>query len=98
MSNCRLVALQGAAFRCQCRIDALVDGGLALAQASVLTALRLVLGLRRLQLGAHLLDLSHESCNGVIRGIALNAQRLRFFGWALTDRNRSARTRRITTG
>src|SRR3546814_7218390 len=98
MSNCRLVALQGAAFRCQCRIDALVDGGLALAQASVLTALRLVVGLSRLQLGAHLLDLSHERCNGVMRGIAFNAQRLHFLGRELTARTRSARTRRIAHG
>src|SRR3546814_10133575 len=90
MSNCRLVALQGAAFRFQCRIDALVDGGLALAQASVLTALRLVVGLSRLQLGAHLLDLSHERCNGVMRGIAFNAQRLPFLGRELTASTRSA--------
>src|SRR3546814_15801738 len=79
---CRLflVAAQVRALGFEGRIDALIDGVLALAQALVFLALRLVVGQRGLKLGAQLLHLGDERCHGIARGIAFDAQRLHFLG------------------
>src|SRR3546814_5037263 len=71
-----------------CRTDALVNGSFTLPQSHVLAALRLVIGLRGLQLGAHLLDLSHERCHGIVWGVTFDTQRQHLFGRELTARTR----------
>ena len=75
-----LVAAQVGPLGFERRVDALVDGVLALAQSLVLFTLRLVVRERGLKFGAQLLDLRNQRCHGVARGIALDAQRLHFIG------------------
>src|SRR3546814_9382492 len=75
-----LVTPQAGTFGLQCRTDALVNGSFTLPQSHVLAALRLVIGLRGLQLGAHLLDLSPERCHGIGWGVTFDTQRQHLCG------------------
>ena len=78
-----LVAAQGGAFGFQGRVDTLVDRAFALAQALVLFALGAVVRRRGLQFGAQLPHLGHQGGDGIAGRVALDAERLHFFGGEL---------------
>jgi hypothetical protein len=92
-----LVAAQVGPLGFERRVDALVDGVLALAQPLVLFTLRLVVRERGLKLGAQLLHLGNERRHGVARGVAFDAQRLHFLGRELGAGIRRGRRRRAAT-
>ena len=78
-----LVATQCGALGFQRRADTLVDRAFALAQAFVFLALGAVVRRGRLQFGAQLPHLRHQGGDRIAGRIALDAERLHFFGGEL---------------